>query len=150
MAPFGQDSRNFGEQLAGRLAKVRALAGEAHEKADQVAKLQYDQKKIDVTFKKGQKVILFTDRYELDSRKLQTRFSGLFTVIEQVSPVNVTVSEDSTGKAQRVHVLWIQLFKPRSSFLEMSSSSSKIPAARATPRRASANAILLMFFHCGR
>jgi hypothetical protein len=127
---------SVGEQLAGRLAKIRALASEVDEKADQVAKLRYDKTKRDVSFKYGQKVILFTDRFEVGSRKLQTLSSGLFTVIEQVSPVNVKIRKDPTGKVQRVHVLRVQLFKARSSFLEMASSSNT-PIAKSAPRRAS-------------
>jgi hypothetical protein len=94
---------NYGDELVERLAKAHDFSQQARSDAELLMKEQYDKDKKEVTFEAGQKVILFTDKFERGLRKLQTRMS-LHTVVEQVSPVNVEIQCEKTGRVQTVHV----------------------------------------------
>ncbi|XP_062086157.1 uncharacterized protein LOC133792264 [Humulus lupulus] len=63
----------------------------------------HDQKIHERVFEKGQKVLLFNSRLKLFPRKLKSRWSGPFTVVEVYPFGVVIVREDQSGREFKVN-----------------------------------------------
>ena len=102
------DEENFGDfstEVQERIQESHQIMVKNQETFDKRIKAYYDRTHKAVSFARGDFVMLFTDKYLQGNRKFQTRFSGPYVVIEQVSPVNVILQHPETGHEKRVHVL---------------------------------------------
>ena len=117
------DEENFGDfstEVQERIQESHQIMVKNQETFDKRIKAYYDRTHKAVSFAPRDFVMLFTDKYLQGNRKFQTRFSGPYVVIEQVSPVNVILQHPETGHEKRVHVLRIRKFKNRPEALQMS------------------------------
>jgi hypothetical protein len=94
------DAENYVKQLLPRLELARKVAEENIKKHQQVYKEKYDRKGTrEPEFPVGTKVLLFTPKTKLGfNRKMTTKYTGVFEVIEQLPNYTCRLRDCETGK----------------------------------------------------
>jgi len=94
---------DYAQELKERLRATNRVARE-HIKDEKIkAKLQYDRKAKEITFKVGDKVLIYDETLRRGrSKKLESLWTGPYKIIEKHSAVNYTVKKGR--KTVRVHI----------------------------------------------
>jgi len=99
---------DYAQELKERLRATNRLARE-HIKDENVKAKQYDKKAREITFKVSDKVLVYDETLRRGrSKKLESLWTGLYTIIEKNSKVNYTVRKDR--KTARIHVNRLKSF----------------------------------------
>jgi len=94
---------DYAQELKERLRATNRLAREHIKDEKTKAKIHYDKKAKEIAFKVGDKVLIYDETLRRGrSKKLESLWTGPYTIIEKNSKVNYTVKKGR--KTTRVHV----------------------------------------------
>jgi len=100
---------DYAQELKERLRATNRLAREHVKDEKTKAKIQYDKGAKETTFKVGDKILMFDETLRRGrSKKLESLWTGPYTIIEKNSKVNYTIKKGR--KTMRVHVNRLKQF----------------------------------------
>jgi hypothetical protein len=131
------DAENYVKQLLPRLELARKVAEENIKKHQEVYKEKYDRKGTrEPEFPVGTKVLLFTPKTKLGfNRKMTTKYSGVFEVIEQLPNYTCRLRDCETGKEHpgTVHTNRLKKFYEKDEKQEEKQVKSKTQETQSPP-----------------
>jgi len=110
LKPVHRTNNLFLDRLQRGFQYVRTLAAQSLEKARVKQKIEYDRHHTDVVLSVGDRVLVADVKIRSAGKKLNPKYLGPYTVINQTGPVNYQVRLDPSDRLEIFHVGRLKLY----------------------------------------